>query len=163
MRARVGLLAVVLAGCGAAPAAVGPTTSPATRAPAATPGALPSSTAVAGVDETPKASVSDQRRAAQVARSFIRAYLAFTYRREAEPLRRAPASPELVEALIAAPPDVPADVRRRTPRIAGVRRSWQGPVRASALVTVDDVVARYPVAVQLERVGGGFLVTGIEP
>lgn len=164
MRTRVvAVIALALAGCGGAKGAVESPAGP--SAGAVLPYTAPASHAspTPGLDVTPTAGAADQRRADRVARRFVRAYLAFTYRSDAGLLRRAPATPELVASLVASPPDIPAEVRRRSPRIVAVKLSWQGPARASALVTVDDGASRYPVAVQLEWAGSAIRVVGMEP
>ena len=161
MKAAIALAGLATVACGAVPPA-----TPAGRESTAPSAVIASPLAGAdqlALDATPRGSRAEERAARRAARSFASAYLAFTYRRDDGHLRHAHAAPTLVAALIAAPPDVPTAVRGRRPRILHIALSWLGPRRVSALVTVDDGVTSYPVALELDRDDAGFVVRGLEP
>jgi hypothetical protein len=99
----------------------------------------------------------------QAARRFLVAYIAFTDRGDSRGLRSSPATPALIDELVAAPPIVPPVLAGRAVRIASTTVTWLSHDTASVLFEVADGSAAYPVVV---TVAGGWdtgVVTALEP
>ena len=150
------LLALGLAGCAAAP--VSPMQPTTTGSVAAVVDRSPGTG-----DATPKPPDRTVRAARRTARRFLDAYLAFTYGR-IDALPEGDAAPALVHELGASPPEVPAEVAARRPRLRRLELQWAGPTEATAVATIDDGARRYPVVVVVRRVAAGhFLVVELRP
>jgi hypothetical protein len=141
-------LLLAAAGCSAVPVE---TTSPSTTAPA-----IPSVTpASAASDLAPHPGPRVERAADQTAAQFIHGYLRLTYHQGN--------APHTVTALVGAPPDVPIAIRKHHPRVTRITFDWTSLSAATAVATIRDGRASYPVTLRLARRGGAFHVVGLDP
>ncbi|MGO9899884.1 MAG: hypothetical protein ACLP0J_09370 [Solirubrobacteraceae bacterium] len=112
---------------------------------------------VKGVKTTPA-----QRPAVQdAARAFMADYLPFSYGQAPASSIQAATSQER-EDLEANPPQVPAAVHRRHPRVAGVRLRPYAAGEWQVTVTVTDGTLSYPIVVVLGDLPAGWEVMAIQ-
>jgi hypothetical protein len=108
-----------------------------------------------------RASQADIARSKRAARRFLAGYLPYTYgRRPANRIRAA--SPELLAQLERDRPRVPADERRRRPRLELLQSNSVSRERADLVALVGDGARRYEVRIPLANTATGWLVTGLE-
>jgi hypothetical protein len=138
-------LLLAAAGCSAVPLA---TTSPSTTVPTVTP-------ASAASDLAPHPEPWIERAAHRAAAQFIHGYLRLTYGQGN--------APHAVTALVGAPPDVPVAIRKHHPRVTRITFDWTSLSAATAVATIRDGRASYPVTLHLARRGGAFHVVGLDP
>jgi len=62
-----------------------------------------------------------------------------------------------------APPDVPIAIRKHHPRVTRITFDWTSLSAATAVATIRDGRASYPVTLRLARRGGAFHVVGLDP
>jgi hypothetical protein len=149
-RAIVAVLPLVLAaaGCSAVPVA---TTSPSTTVPTV----ATVTPASAASDLAPHPGPRIERAAHRAAAQFIHGYLRLTYGQGN--------APHAVTALVGATPDVPIAIRKHQPRVTRITFDWTSLSAATAVATIRDGRASYPVTLRLARRGGAFHVVGLEP
>jgi hypothetical protein len=136
---------------------------PAADAPAAPVVPVPTAEARAPSEEGQPTAARDAS-PAQIAaakrttRTFLAAYLPFTYGREAT-LRAV--SPALRQRLTAHPPRVPPREHSRHPRVVTVQSDGVSRDHAEIAALVDDGQRRYTIVLELTRHGRHWLVTGL--
>jgi hypothetical protein len=142
---------------------------PASRAPAAPPPPQPAATPAPIVSPAPSAPAdrrppseegdvtgtavaapADVAAAKRAARSFLAAYLPYSYGQRSAAARLPAASASLVRRLRRDRPRVPRDVRRREPRVVLLHADGAGPTQAGVVALIGDGARRYSLPLELE-------------